>query len=354
LPVKYPRTFGHRLGKQEDDGLQKAADAGTGVLRESTMKRYSRNAVPIRLERSMLFVPASSWPKIEKAAGSAADAVCLDLEDSVTAEEKAASRTNSIRALAKLDFGPKLRILRINALNTPFAYRDLVDVVEAAGDSLDLVMVPKAGSPEDVTFVDTMLTQIEMHRGFTRRIGIEAQIETCEGFLAVREIAGSSDRLEGLVFGSGDYAASMLMPSFGIGEFDAHDEAYPGHRWHAVMHAIVASARAHGLRCLDGPYSGYKDQDGFERSCRIARAMGFDGKQCIHPSQLAKTNSIFSPSAEETAWAQQVIDACERAAEAGTGASSLGGKMIDAATLRLAQVVVAQHRLTQRQLDKKA
>jgi citrate lyase subunit beta/citryl-CoA lyase len=146
----------------------------------------------------------------------------------------------------------------------------------------------------------------------------------------------------------------MRMPSSGIGDFDEHDKAYPGHRWHAVMHAIVASARAHGLRCLDGPYSAYKDEAGFERSCRIARAMGFDGKQCIHPSQIAKTNLIFSPTPEETAWAQKVVDAYERAIAAGSGAASLNGKMIDAASLRMAQVTVAQHSLSQRTLEKKA
>jgi citrate lyase subunit beta/citryl-CoA lyase len=312
------------------------------------MERQPVNPVPIRLERSMLFVPASRWPMVEKAAASDADAVCLDLEDSVVNEEKAAGRANAIRAFTQLDFGFRLRMLRINGLNTPFAYRDLIDVVEAAGDRLDLVMLPKAGSREDVTFVDTLLTQIEMHRGFTRRIGIEAQIETAEGFLAVREIAGASARLETLVFGPGDYSASMHMPSSAIGEFDAHDDLYPGHRWHAAMHAVVASARAHGLRCLDGPYSGFKDVAGFERSCRIARAMGFDGKQCIHPGQIATVNSIFSPSPEEAAWAQQVIDAYERAIASGSGVFSLKGKMIDAASLRMAQVAVTQHQLSQR------
>jgi citrate lyase subunit beta/citryl-CoA lyase len=311
------------------------------------------NPVPIRLERSMLFVPASRWPMIEKAAASAADAVCLDLEDSVVTDDKPAARANAIRAFTGLDFGLRLRMLRINALNTPFAYRDLIELVEAAGDRIDLVMLPKAGSRDDIAFVDTMLTQIEMHRGFSRRIGIEAQIESAAGFLAVREIAGASPRLEALIFGPGDYAASMRMPSSGIGDFDAHDETYPGHRWHAVMHEIVASARAHRLRCLDGPYSAYKDEAGFERSCRIARAMGFDGKQCIHPGQISKTNQIFSPSPEDIAWAQKVVDAYERAIAAGSGAASLDGKMIDAASLRMAQVTVAQHKLSQRTLEKK-
>jgi citrate lyase beta subunit len=231
-------------------------------------------------------------------------------------------------------------MLRINGLDTPFAYRDVIEVVEAAGDRVDLIMLPKAGSSEDVAFLDRLLTQIEMHRGYSRPIGIEAQIETAAGFVWLREIARSSARLEALIFGPGDYSASMRMPSSSIGEFDAHDELYPGHRWHAVMHGIVAAARAHGLRCMDGPYAGYQDAAGFERSCRIARSLGFDGKQCIHPSQLATANTVFGPSAEEVAQAEQVVRAYEQAAAAGRGAASLNGKMIDAANLRMARVVL--------------
>src|SRR5687768_9756796 len=226
-----------------------------------------------RLSRSMLFVPASRAAMIAKAAASAADAVCLDLEDSVTPDEKPQARANIARALRDLDFGRRTRIVRINAVDTPFAYRDLADVVEAAGDRIDLVMVPKVGGPRDVHFVETMLTQIEGHRGDPPRIGIEAQIETASGFLHAREIAASSARLEALIFGAGDYAASMRMPSTGIGERDAHDEVYPGHRWHAVMHTIVAAARTHRLRCMDGPYAAYTDTAGLDRACRIARAM---------------------------------------------------------------------------------
>jgi len=209
---------------------------------------------------------------------------------------------------------------------------------------VDLIMLPKAGASEDVAFLDKLLTQIEMHRGFSRPIGIEAQIETAAGFVWLREIARSSPRLEALIFGPGDYSASMRMPASSIGEFDAHDELYPGHRWHAVMHGIVAAARAHGLRCMDGPYAGYKDEVGFERSCRIARALGFDGKQCIHPSQLATVNSLFGPTAEEVEQAEQVVKAYEQAAAAGRGAATLNGRMIDAANLRMARVVLESRR----------
>ncbi len=294
--------------------------------------------------RSMLFVPASRWSMIEKAAASAADAVCIDLEDAVAVPEKASSRVNVIRAYQELDFGARRRMLRINGLDTPFAYRDVIEVIEAVGDRVDLVMLPKAGSASDPAFLERLLSQIEMHRGFSRAIGIEAQIETAAGFVWLREIAQSSPRLEALIFGPGDYAASMHMPSASIGEFDDHDQIYPGHRWHAAMHAIVATARAHGLRCMDGPYAAFRDEAGFERSCRIARAMGFDGKQCIHPAQLPVANAVFSPTAVEIARAEEVVRAYDEAAAAGRGAASLNGRMIDAANLRMARVILENRR----------
>ena len=248
----------------------------------------TENIAADRLERSMLFVPAIRWNMIEKAVASTADAVCLDLEDSVPPEEKAAGRANIVRAFRELDFGYRLRMLRINGLDTPFAYRDLIDTIEQVGDRVDLVILPKVNSPDDVVFVDKLLTQIEAGRGFTRRIGMEAQIETAAGFVYSREIAKASPRLETLIFGPGDYAASMHMPALDIGEFGEADRIYPGHRWHAVFHAIVASARANGLRAMDGPFGGFKDPAGFERSCRIAHAMGFDGKSAfILPSSLS-------------------------------------------------------------------
>jgi citrate lyase beta subunit len=306
---------------------------------------HSANNIPVRLERSMLFVPATRFPMIEKAAASAADAVCVDLEDSVAVDEKAASRANVVLAFNQLDFGSRSRIFRINGLETSFAYRDLIEVVEAAGGNIDLVMVPKVNSPEDVAFVDTLLSQMETHCGLSSRIGIEVQIETAAAFLAIREIAQSSSRLEALIFGPGDYAASMQMPSAGIGEFDRHDDVYPGHRWHAVMHAIVAGARANGLRCVDGPFADYKDSAELERSCRIARSMGFDGKQCIHPNQLPAANAVFTPSAEETVHAEQVVHSYEQAVAGNRGVVGVHGKMIDAASIRMAQTILQKHQL---------
>jgi citrate lyase subunit beta/citryl-CoA lyase len=290
----------------------------------------------------MLFVPGSKPALMPKAAAGEADAVCLDLEDSVVADEKAASRGHVVRALRELDFGTRTRIVRINALDTPYAYRDLVDVVEDAGNRLDLVMVPKVGGPDDVVFVDRLLTQIEVHRGIGRRIGIEAQIESARGFLYVREIAAASPRLEALIFGPGDFAASMGMPLAHIGERDHHDALYPGHRWHAVMQTIVAAARAHGLRCMDGPFAAFTDHDGLEAACRIARALGFDGKQCIHPAQVPVVNASFAPSDDEIRAATDLIDAYDAAVAAGQGAATHEGRMIDAVSLRMARTVLAR------------
>lgn len=300
-----------------------------------------------RLERSHLYVPASSWAMIEKAARSDADAVVLDLEDAVAVDEKADSRANVIRAFRELDFGPRLRIYRINGLDTPFAYRDLVEVTEAAGDHIDLVMLPKANAARDVQFVETLLSQIEAAQGLSRMIGIEAQIETAQGVLNVREVAQASPRLETLIFGSGDFAASAGMPLENIGERGAYDTDYSGDRWHHVMQSVVLAARAHGLRCLDGPFAGLKAPDDLARAARIARGLGFSGKQCIHPNQLAVVNAAFSPAAEEVRHAEGVVAALDAAGQAGRGAVTHNGRMVDAANIRMAQDTLLRHRLVQ-------
>ncbi len=289
----------------------------------------------LRLERSTLFVPASRPAMIRKAAASQADAVCIDLEDSVAVEDKPVSRVNVIQAFHELDFGGRLRIFRINGLDTPFAYRDVIEVVEAAGAHLDLIMIPKVNSASDVGFVATLLSQIEAHRGLPRTIGLEAQIETARGFLYVREIAEAS-RLESLIVGPGDYAASMGMPADGIGELDTSGQLS------ALMHSVVAAARANGLRALDGPYGKFQDADGLHRLCRIARALGFDGKQCIHPAQIDTVNDAFSPSAGEAERAQEVLRAL---AEAKGTATGLNGRMLDGANARLARNTVQRFEL---------
>lgn len=300
----------------------------------------------------MLFVPGARADMIAKAVRSDADAVCLDLEDAVAPGQKEGSRGVVVEALRSLTFGARTRIVRINALDTMFAYRDIVDVIETAGAHVDAVMLPKTSGPRDVAFVETLLTQIEARCHLPHRIGIEAQIETARGFLSVREIAASSTRLEALIFGSGDYAASMRMPLASIGEEDEHDAMYPGHRWHAAMHGIVAASRANGLRCLDGPFANYKDEAGLARAARLARAMGFDGKQCIHPAQLPVVNSTFSPDPAEVERARAVVTTWERAVAEGRGAVGQDGVMIDAANLRMAQTTLRAHdALTSRQQE---
>jgi citrate lyase subunit beta/citryl-CoA lyase len=278
-----------------------------------------------------------------KAAASEADAVCLDLEDSVLPDEKVAARANVVRALREIDFGRRVRMVRINSLDSEYADRDLMEVMAAAGDRVDVVMIPKVGSAADVEHVDGVLTKIANARLTKARVGIEAQIESAAGFLYVREIARASSRLEGLIFGPGDFAASMQMPASSIGELDEYDQAYPGHRYHAVMLTIVAAARANGLRCMDGPYAGYKDTAGLIRVCQIAQALGFDGKQCIHPAQLPTVNAAFSPSAEEVERASALVKAYETAVADGRGAATHDGRMIDAASLRMARVILRRH-----------
>jgi len=288
----------------------------------------------------MLYVPASRPDMIDKAAASEADAVCIDLEDAVAVDEKPASRANVIRAFKELDFGRKLKAFRINGIDTPFGYRDLIEVVEEVGDRIDVVMMPKAHLPQDVRFVCMLLTQIENAKGFERQIGLEVQIESAKGFMYLREISEASPRLQALIFGPGDYSATMQMPVANIGELDEHDHLYPGHRWHAVMHGVVAAARAQGLRAIDGPFAGYRDTAGLEKSARIARVMGFDGKQCIHPNQVPIVHRIFSPSADEVAHAKAVVEAYDEAARAGRGAIGKDGKMIDYANIRMAKALL--------------
>lgn len=298
-----------------------------------------------RLERSVLLAPASNWGMIQKTAASRADAVCIDLEDAVAPDEKEVSRANVIRAYRELDFGDKLKMYRMNGLDTHFAYRDIIEIVEAVGDRIDLIVVPKVNRPEDIYVVETLLGQIESYRKYSRPIGIEALIETALGCVNIREIAACSERLEGFVYGPGDYAASARMPMESIGELDENDRVYPGHRWHHVMHSIVSAARAYNKRAIDGPFAGIKNAEGLLHSCKIGRAMGFDGKWCIHPGQIETVNQTFVPSDKDIAWARTVLDEYEAALREGRGAISVKGKMIDVASLRMCRTIVERARL---------
>lgn len=291
----------------------------------------------MRIERSVLSVPGSNWKMIQKGAQSDADVALLDLEDAVTPDNKASARDTVSSAFTELDWGTKPRTFRMNALDTPYFYRDLIDIVEGSKGAVDLIIVPKVNRAADVYTVDTLLTQIEAGLGMGRHIRLEAQIETAEGLVNCEAIARSSDRLESLIYGPGDYSASVRMPSGSIGAMDEWDAVYPGHRYQYVMHRILAAARAAGIRAIDGPFANFRDEDGHRQSCMIARSMGYDGKWCIHPAQIPLTNELFAPSDAELEWAQRVVAAYEEANEQGLGAVALDNKMIDAANIRMAQ-----------------
>jgi citrate lyase subunit beta / citryl-CoA lyase len=292
----------------------------------------------MKAARSLLAVPATRRKMAEKALASAADAVFLDLEDAVAPDSKAAARTDVVHAFEELDWDDRPALFRANALDTPYFYRDLIEVVERAGDSLDSVMIPKVNRPEDLYAVSMLLSQLELAMELERgKIKLEAQIESAEGLANVDSIASATSRLEALHFGPGDFAASVSMPQTSIGVMDEWDEAYPGHRFHYAMQRIVVAARATGLRVLDGPVADYSDEEGLRRSCLIARSLGFDGKWCIHPAQIAIVNETFSPTARDVEWAKKVVAAYEEANATGSGSVSVDGNMVDAASIKLAR-----------------
>ena len=269
---------------------------------------------------------------------SEADAVFLDLEDAVAPDSKSAARRDVASALGELDWGGRPSLFRANALDTPYFYRDLIEVVEEAGDSLGAVIIPKVNRPEDLYAVSVLLSGMELALDLEPgRIRLEAQIESAEGLSNVDAIARATPRLEALHFGPGDFAASLGMPLNSIGVMDEWDEAYPGHRFHYAMQRIVVAARAAGLRVLDGPVADYGDEEGLRRSCLIARSLGFDGKWCIHPAQIELVNEVFSPTEGELEWARKVVAAYEKANAEGSGSASVVGQMVDAASIKLAR-----------------
>jgi citrate lyase subunit beta/citryl-CoA lyase len=287
--------------------------------------------------RSLLAVPATRRKMVEKALASEADSVFPDLEDAVAPDSKAAAREDVVSALEEFDWQGRPTLFRANALDTPYFYRDLIEVVEEAGESLDAVMVPKVNRPEDLHAASILLSQLELAMELENgKIQLEAQIESAEGLANVDSIASATGRLTALHFGPGDFAASVSMPQTSIGVMDEWDEAYPGHRFHYAMQRIVVAARAAGLRVMDGPVADYGDEEGLRRSCQIARSLGFDGKWCIHPAQIGIVNEVFSPTEKEVEWAKRVVAAYEEANAAGSGSVSVDGQMVDAASIKLA------------------
>jgi citrate lyase subunit beta/citryl-CoA lyase len=288
-----------------------------------------------RSRRTCHAVPGSSERFIAKAVGLDADEVFLDLEDAVAPNEKDSARERVIEALRTLDFGSKTVAVRVNGTDTPHYYRDLIAVVEAVGDRIDAIMLPKVRTPGDVEMTAKLLTQIELARGFELgRIGIEAQIEDATGLLACEAIAAASERMETLIFGPGDYSASVGIPITTIG---AAPDGYPGDHLNYVYSRLVVAARAAGIQAIDGPYGNIKDEAGLRTRSQLARALGIDGKWTIHPGQIEIVNEVFSPAPEQWERAESMLTAYDEAHRNGAGAAVFEGEMIDEANRKMAE-----------------
>jgi malyl-CoA/(S)-citramalyl-CoA lyase len=294
-----------------------------------------------RVQRCELAVPGSNPGMFEKALNSGSDFVFLDLEDAVAPDDKIQARKNVIQAINDLDWkahGITLSV-RINGLDTQYMVRDVVDLVEQAGHKIDTILVPKVGVHADVYMVEAMLNQLETQQGLKNRIGIEALIETALGMANVEDIArqGAAGRLEALHFGVADYAASNRARTINIGGLNPD---YPGDQWHYAISRMTVACRAYGLRPIDGPFGDIKDPAGFMLAAKRAAALGIEGKWAIHPSQVALANEVFTPPPAEVDKAQRILAALKEAAAQGKGAASLDGRMIDAASARMASNVV--------------
>jgi malyl-CoA/(S)-citramalyl-CoA lyase len=309
--------------------------------------------IPVRLHRSELCVPGTNRTMLEKAPSLGADVIMLDLEDAVAPDDKPQARENVVAALQELDWGTATMVVRINGLDTHYCYRDIVDVVEQSGRWLDTVLVPKASCAGDIHLVATLLTQIEDAMGIERPIGISALIETAPGMFNIDEIAAASpERMEALIFGVADYAASIQSQAASIGGSDpnytvitdadeedagAARELHWGDQWHYPLSRIAVACRANGLRPIDGPFGDFNDAEGYLVAARRAAVLGFEGKWCIHPSQIELANDVFSPDDRLVDRTRRIVAAMEEAAQSGQGAVSLDGRLIDAASLRMAE-----------------
>lgn len=314
---------------------------------------------PTRIQRCELAVPATSPRFFAKAAAGAADSLFLDLEDAVAPAQKDAARTQAIDALQHLDWGAKSVAVRVNGLDTPWALQDIVDVARQA-PRLDAILLPKTGSAFDVRFVDQLLTLIERETGRDKRVGIEVLIETARGVANVEDIAQASDRLEAMIFGVGDYTVDMRThdrvfgrPSERYAVLTDADAAGARQRhwndqWHFAMARIATACRAWGLRPIDGPFTDFGDAEGFRACAQRAKALGFEGKWAIHPSQIALANEAFSPSREELDWAARIRSLMEQTTRDGQGAVGEQGVLIDMAHLKLADSLVQRQQLIDR------
>jgi malyl-CoA/(S)-citramalyl-CoA lyase len=303
---------------------------------------------PARPNRCQLFGPGSRPALFAKMAASAADVVNLDLEDSVAPGDKAAARATVIEAIGSVDWGTKVLSVRINGLDTPWWYRDVVDLLEQAGDRLDQIMIPKVGCAADVYAVDALVTAVERAKGRTRPIAFEVIIESAAGISHVEEIAASSPRLQAMSLGAADFAASMGMQTTGIGGtqedyYMARDGAkYWSDPWHWAQAAIVAACRTHGVLPVDGPFGDFSDDDGFRAQARRSATLGMVGKWAIHPKQVALANEVFTPSDAAVAEAREILAAMAAASARGEGATVFKGRLVDIASIKQAEVIVRQ------------
>ncbi|NOD78227.1 MULTISPECIES: L-malyl-CoA/beta-methylmalyl-CoA lyase [unclassified Ruegeria] len=308
-------------------------------------------AAPARPNRCQLFGPGSNTKLFPKMAASAADVINLDLEDSVAPSDKDVARTNVIEALNTVDWGNKYMSVRINGLDTPYWYRDVVDVLEQAGDRLDQIMIPKVGCAADVYAVDALVTAIERAKGRTKPISFEVIIESSAGIAHVEEIAASSPRLQAMSLGAADFAASMGMQTTGIGGTQENyymlrdGEKHWSDPWHWAQAAIVAACRTHGVLPVDGPFGDFSDDEGYIAQAKRSATLGMVGKWAIHPKQIALANQVFTPSDEAVSEAREILAAMEQAKANGEGATVYKGRLVDIASIKQAEVIVAQAEL---------
>ena len=297
-----------------------------------------------RLQRSELAVPGSSPQMFEKALNSKADYIFLDLEDAVSPNDKIEARKNVITATKEIDWKDKGKTIsiRINGIDTQYMYRDVIEIIEEVGDKVDTLLIPKVGSASDVYMVNCMLNQIEQNKKLQNTIGLECLIEPALGMSNIKSIATSSTRLEALHFGVADYAASMRARTVVIGGLNPD---YPGDQWHHGLSTLVMTCRSFGLRAIDGPFGDFNDKKGYLDAAKRAAAIGFEGKWAIHPSQIDLANEVFSPPNDEVNKAKRILEELDKAAAEGKGAAQLDGRMIDAASARMAENIVNINKL---------
>jgi citrate lyase subunit beta/citryl-CoA lyase len=295
----------------------------------------------MRLRRSILSVPGSEQRMLAKAAGLVPDVVMLDLEDAVAAQRKDDARTLVVEAIADLEWQAATVAVRINPVGSRWCLDDVTALLEGAGPRLDLLIVPKVEAASQVHFLDHLLAALERRHGRTAPIGLDLQIETVRGVDRCEEVSGAAARVEALVFGPGDYAATIGVPQLSIGAIDAR---YPGDQWHYVLSRIVVAAKARGLAAIDGPYAAIRDLEGLRAASMRSRLLGCDGKWALHPDQIAVVNEVFSPSRDELTRASSIMEALRGAGDDGRGALALEGEMIDEATRKSAEDLVARGR----------